>query len=69
MAEDEQRRLDEHLENIRVTALRDLRALAGADGGMGVFLLAIPIIDALANASSSSREYWQEYVAQSMPRL
>ena len=48
----ELQRLDQHFENIRVTALADLNTLAVNGGGMGVFHLGTPIIEALARASS-----------------
>jgi hypothetical protein len=62
-------RLDQHLDNIRETALSDLRTLADSGGGMGVFFLAIPIIDALARAACGNNSYWTKFASLYMPRL
>ena len=68
MSGDDQAHLDRHFENIRGTALADLRKLADNDGGMGVFLLGTPIIDALAKASAAGN-YWEKFINAYMPRL
>jgi hypothetical protein len=65
----DQHRLDEHLHNIEATALADLRTLAENGGGMGVLLLALPIVDTLARAASTDVKYWERYVEVYMPRL
>jgi hypothetical protein len=75
VTDDDQTRLDRHFENIRLTALADLRTLADADadadagGGVGVFLLAGPIIDVLASAARTERYRWKQYIESYMPRL
>jgi hypothetical protein len=65
----DQPRLDKHLHNIETTVLADLRTLADNGGRMGVFLLALPIIDTLARAASTDLKYWERYTEIYMPRL
>lgn len=61
--------IDRHFRNIEVTALADLDTLASHGGGMGVFFLATPIIDALAQAFTHQDHYWKTYIHAFMPRL
>ena len=69
MADAVDHQLDLHFANIADTALADLRTLAINGGGMGVFFLGSPIIDALARASSSSRQPWKAFVTEYMPAI
>jgi hypothetical protein len=50
----EKLRLDDYFGRIQETALQDARLLADAGGGMGVFLLIAPIVEALSRALAGS---------------
>jgi len=69
MADSDQARLERHFDNIAETALADLRSLALNGGGMGVFFLGTPIIDALARASTRNAAYWRVFVTEFMPSI
>jgi hypothetical protein len=65
-----QQSLDRHFSNIEKTALADLKTLVDHGGGMGVFFLGTPIIDALAAAYTRQQgHYWKKYTHAFMPNL